>query len=82
MIRTEHIKVKGGQLVEKLNELAKESNIRKVIIHDHKNRHVMTFPMNLGIATAVIVPILAVAGLMAFLVYDLKVIIEKNEEGN
>lgn len=66
----ETIKVQGGKLFEKLNELAKEGNVRKVIIKNKHGKQIVEFPMTVGIAGAVIAPVLASIGLVVFFVAE------------
>jgi hypothetical protein len=75
----ETIKVKGGQLYKKLNELAKEGNVRKVVIRDKHGKKMVEFPMTLGIAGAVIAPVLASAGLIIFFVTECTVEVHRQK---
>lgn len=77
---TESLKKTAITLFEKLNELAKEGNKRKVIIKSKHGKKIVEFPMTLGIAGVVIAPILASIGLVAFFVAECTMQVEKHEE--
>ena len=70
---TEHV-------LEKVNHLARESHKRHVTIKDRHHRPFLAFPMSLGIAAAVALPIIATIGLAAFLINDWQVDVHKREE--
>ena len=77
---TETIKIEGAKLVEKLNELAREGNIRHVLLKDKHDKTIMQFPMLLGVAGAVIAPVLASIGLIAFFLTECTLIVERRVE--
>lgn len=76
----EHLRAKTERLLEKVNHLARESHKRHVTIKDRHHRPFLHFPMTLGIAAAVALPIIATLGLAAFLINDWQVDIKKREE--
>ena len=81
----EEVKVKSGQLVDKVKELIQEGNARRVTI-SKDGRVLLEFPLSLGVggATAAIVftPILAAVGALAALVTDVDVTVERAVEGS
>ena len=83
MSRTESFRVSGSQLVEKVKQLIREGNIRKVrILHDGKT--VIELPLSIGApATAAVIlaaPVLAALGAFAALVAECTIEVEKTEE--
>ncbi len=58
-------KVKGKELLEKVEELIKEGNARRIIIKDDKGRTFIEIPVTIGIIGAVCAPILTAVGALA-----------------
>lgn len=58
-------KVKGKELIEKVEELIKEGNARKIIIKDDKGRTYIEIPVTIGVLGALCAPILAAVGALA-----------------
>ena len=80
---TERIKVSGKQLMEKVKELIKQGNVRRVrLIHD--GRPLIDIPLTIGAtaaaATVLAAPVLAAVGAIAALVTECTIEIEKVEE--
>lgn len=73
----ESFKVKGDQVVNKVKELVKEGNARKIIIKDKNNKTIAEFPMTVGVVGAMLVPILTVIGTVAALVSECTIEVEK-----
>jgi hypothetical protein len=80
MAETEKFTVSGNQVVEKVKQLIKEGNVRKVRIL-HEGRVMLEMPLTVGApATAVMVlavPVLAALGAFAALVTDCTLEVEK-----
>jgi Domain of unknown function (DUF4342) len=62
----ESIKVESGELLEKVKNLIREGNVRRIVIRqgDHS---VAEFPLTVGVVGAVAAPILAAVGALAAL---------------
>ena len=80
---TERIKVSGKQLMEKVKELIKQGNVRRVrLIHD--GRPLIDIPLTIGAtaaaATVLAAPVLAALGAIAALVTECTIEIEKVDE--
>lgn len=62
-------KVMGEDLVKQLKALLKEGNIRRIIIKDESGENTyLEIPVTIGVIGAVLVPVLAVAGVLAVMV--------------
>lgn len=61
----EEIKVEGYRVVEKVKALIKEGNVRQITVKDKKGKLVFTFPVTAGVIGAVLLPPLAVLGVLA-----------------
>jgi hypothetical protein len=77
---TETIKVHGEKLYEKLNEIAKEGNVRKIIIKNKHGKKIVEFPVTLGVAGVVIAPVLASIGLVAFFIAECSIEVHRTKE--
>ena len=82
-VKIEEIKVRGGQLVDKVREIIEEGNTRRVIIKKD-DRILLEFPLSVGVggaaAALVVMPTLAAVGAIAALVTDVSLIIEKIDD--
>ncbi len=80
---TERFTVKGSQLIEKVKQLIREGNIRKVrLLHDE--RTILEIPLSIGAPAAAMTilaaPLLAALGAFAALVTECTIEVEKVEE--
>ncbi len=78
MTNTEKCTVSGSQLVEKVKQLIREGNIRKVRLL-HEGRTLIEIPLTIG-APAVAIGILAALGALAALVTECTIEVEKIEK--
>ncbi len=81
---TEELTVAGSQLLERLQEIIQQGNIRRIIIRDQSGRTILEVPLTLGVvggATAVIfAPFFAAVGAIAALVARVNIHIERYED--
>lgn len=75
--RTENFKVAGGQVVEKVKELIKEGNVRKISIKDKKGKTIIEFPLTIGVIGTVFAPVLAGVGAIAALIGECTITVER-----
>ena len=83
MAESEKFTVSGGQIVEKVKQLIREGNIRRVrLIHD--GRTIIEIPLTIGapvVAAGILAaPILAALGAFAALVTECTIEVEKTEK--
>lgn len=76
----ESFTIQGENLVNKIKELIKEGNIRKVIIHEQSGKELMSFPLTFGVVGTLFAPVLAAVGAMAALIGECRITVEKEEE--
>ena len=84
---SEQIEIAGKELVEKVQELIKEGNVRKVIIRAEDGRELMQFTLTAGaavggvfmLAAPVAAPILAAVGAAAAFLAKVKIEIVREE---
>jgi len=75
----ESFRLNGENLLNKVKELINEGNIRKIIIHDHSGKELMSFPLSVGVVGAVLAPVLAAIGALAALVGECSITVEREE---
>ena len=78
----ESFSINGEQLLNKVKELIKEGNIRKISIHDKSGKELMTFPLTVGVVGAVFAPVLAAVGALAALIGECTITVEREEHGH
>ncbi len=83
MSTTEKFTVSGSQLVEKVKQLVKEGNIRRVRLL-HGERVLLEIPLSIGAPAAaaviLVAPLLAALGAFAALVTECTIEVEKIEQ--
>ena len=73
----ESFKVSGENLLNKVKELVKEGNIRKIIIHDQNGKELMSFPLTIGVVGTLFAPVLAAVGALAALLGECSITVER-----
>ncbi len=79
-ITKETFKVQGEKVLNKVKELVKEGNVRKISIHEKDGKELMSFPLTLGVVGAVFAPVLAAIGAMAALIGECTITVEREDE--
>jgi hypothetical protein len=74
----ESIKVEGSNILDKLNELLREGNVRRVIVKQ-QGRTIAEFPLTVGVVGAVFAPLLAAVGAVVALLQDCTIYIEREK---
>ncbi len=77
--RYEEFKVKGKELVEKVKEIIKEGNVRRIIIKNKKGKSLLEIPVTVAVVGTVFAPVFAALGAMAALVSECSIIVEKKK---
>lgn len=75
--KRESFKVTGKDLVEKVKELVKEGNVRRIIITSKEGKTFAEFPLTIGVVGAVIAPVLAAVGAIAALIAECTITVER-----
>lgn len=83
MTNTEKFTVAGSQLIDKIKQLIREGNVRRVrLLHD--GRTIIEIPLSIGAPAVAIgilaVPVLAALGAFAALVTECTIEVEKIEK--
>lgn len=77
--RTEEFSVNGDQVVEKVKQLIKEGNVRRVIIKNEKGESIMEFPVTAGVVGVLLLPTLAALGAAAALMTQCTIAVERRD---
>ena len=77
--RREEYKVRGEKIVAKIRELLHEGNVRHVVIKNDDGKTLIEFPVTVGVAGAILVPVWAAIGALAALVTNCKIEVERGE---
>lgn len=77
----EFFKTTGENLLNKIKELIREGNIRKITIQDKDGKELMSFSLTIGVVGTVIAPVLAAVGALAALIGECTIAVEREEPG-
>jgi len=78
--KDETFHVTGEKLLEKVKELIKEGNVRRIIIKDKNGKVLVEFPLTFGVVGAVIAPVLAAVGAIAALITECSITVQREEK--
>jgi hypothetical protein len=73
----EQFKVHANELRDKVRELIKEGNVRRIIIKDDQGHTFMEIPLTVATVGVVLAPILAAVGAIATLVAHFHIVVER-----
>ena len=76
----EKYKVAGDKVVSTIKELIREGNVRHVVIKNDDGRTLIEFPVSIGVAGAVLLPVLATVGTVAAIVTKCTIEVERELE--
>ena len=74
----EEIKVTAGKLKEKLKELMREGNVRRVIVRNAQGRTLLDMPLSAGLAGALLLPFWAAVGGIVALAKEFTIVVERD----
>lgn len=75
----EEYTVSGSTLVDRVRELLHEGNVTRVIVKDESGKTLLEIPASVGVVGVVLAPWLAALGVVAALVTNCKIIVERRE---
>lgn len=73
----EEFKINGRDLVDKVKELIREGNVRRIIVKDKDDKTLVELPVTVGVVGVVLAPVLAGLGAIAALVTECTIIVER-----
>lgn len=75
----EEFSVSADNLIQRVKELLHEGNVTRIIVKDEKGKVLLEIPATVGVVGAVIAPWLAALGVIAALVTNCKIVVERRE---
>jgi hypothetical protein len=75
--KTEEHKVNADQLLNKIKQIVREGNARKITIRNENGKSLMEIPLTLGVASVVLAPIWVAVGTIAALAGRYTIVVEK-----
>ena len=75
----EEFSVSASNLVDRVKELLHEGNVTRIIVKDEKGKVLLEIPATIGVIGTVLVPWLAALGVIAALVTNCKIVVERRE---
>lgn len=78
--RYEQYKVAGDRVVEKVKEIIREGNVRRITIRNEEGRTLIEIPLTIGVVGAVLAPVWAAIGAIAALVANCSIEVEREHE--
>lgn len=73
----EEFKVRGKELVDKVAELIREGNVRRIIVKDEKGNTFVEIPLTVATVGVIAAPVLAALGAIAALAAHFTIGVEK-----
>jgi hypothetical protein len=77
--KKESFTISGDKIMEKVKEIAREGNARRIIIKNEKDETIAEFPLTAGAVGVLLAPALAALGAIAALVTKCTLVVEKKE---
>jgi hypothetical protein len=75
--KTEEHKVSGDQLLNKIKQIVRDGNARKITIRNESGKSLMEIPLTIGVAGVVLAPIWVALGTIAALAGHYTIVVEK-----
>ena len=73
-------RVAGDRVIAKIKELIREGNVRHVIIKNEEGNTLIEFPVTIGLAGALFMPVWAAVGAIAAVVTQCTIEVERTDE--
>jgi hypothetical protein len=78
-VTREEFSVSGSNLVDRVRELLHEGNVTRIIVKDEKGKPLLEIPATIGVIGTVLAPWLIALGVIAALVTNCKIMVERRE---
>jgi hypothetical protein len=78
-VTREEFTVSSSNLVDRVKELLHEGNVTRIIVKDEKGKKLLEIPATVGVIGVVLAPWLTALGVIAALVTNCKIVVEKRE---
>ena len=77
---TEEFKIDGKEVTDKVKQLIKEGNVRRIIIKNSSGKSLIEIPVTVGVIGAVFLPTLAAIGALAALLTKCTLVVERDDK--
>ena len=78
-VTTEEFSVSSSNLVDRVKELLHDGNVTRVIVKDDRGKVLLEIPATVGVIGTVLAPWLAVLGVIAALVTNCRIVVERRD---
>jgi hypothetical protein len=78
-VTREEFTVSASNLVDRVKELLHEGNVTRIIVKDEKGKPLLEIPATVGVIGTVLAPWLAALGVIAALVTNCRIVVERRE---
>jgi len=78
-VTKEEFSVSSDDLIEKVKEILHEGNVTRIIVKDEKEKVLLEIPATVGVIGVVLAPWLAALGVIAALVTNCRIVVERKE---
>lgn len=78
-VTREEFSVSGSNLVDRVSELLHEGNVTRIIVKDEQGKTLLEIPATVGVLGVVVAPWLAALGVIAALVANCRIVVERRE---
>jgi hypothetical protein len=78
-VTREEFTVSSSNLVDRVRELLHEGNVTRIIVKDEKGKTLLEIPATVGVIGTVLAPWLTALGVIAALVTNCKIVVERRE---
>jgi hypothetical protein len=78
-VTREEFSVSSSNLVDRVKELLHEGNVTRIIVKDEKGKTLLEIPATVGVIGTVLAPWLTALGVIAALVTNCKIVVERRE---
>ena len=78
-VTREEYTVSSNNLVDRVRELLHEGNVTRVLVKDDRDRTLLEIPATVGVVGVVLAPWLMALGVIAALVTNCKIVVERRE---
>jgi hypothetical protein len=78
-VTREEFSVSASNLVDRVRELLHEGNVTRIIVKDEKGKPLLEIPATVGVIGTVLAPWLIALGVIAALVTNCRIVVERRE---
>lgn len=78
-VTREEYTVSASNLVDRVRELLHEGNVTRIIVKDEKGKPLLEIPATVGVIGTVLAPWLVALGVIAALVTNCRIVVERRE---